>query len=114
ESLGSASNDQRTDSGSETAPRRSRSEDDHAHDENASSPIAITQRTADKKKRRKEQGIGFDYPLDVGNGGVERALQRGQGDVDNSAVDKRHARSEDRGREHPGLRSFTTGRSRCA
>ena len=42
ESLDSTSHNQRADSGSETAPRRSRAEDDHADDENASSPIAIT------------------------------------------------------------------------
>src|SRR5438132_5553858 len=41
-SLGSAGDDQGTDSGSETAPRGSRTEDDHAHDENASSPVEIT------------------------------------------------------------------------
>src|SRR5205823_2642605 len=41
ESLGSAGDNQRADPGSQTAPRRSRSEDDHADDKNASSPVAI-------------------------------------------------------------------------
>src|SRR5437016_2410251 len=39
ESLGSAGDQQRAHSGSETAPRRSGGEDDHADDENASSPV---------------------------------------------------------------------------
>src|SRR5437773_11776519 len=42
ESLGSAGDNQRADSGSQTAPRRSRGEDDYADNENASSPITIT------------------------------------------------------------------------
>src|SRR5437773_5837202 len=42
ESLGSAGHYQRADSGSQTAPRGSRGEDDYADNENASSPITIT------------------------------------------------------------------------
>src|SRR4029077_13384663 len=40
-SLARAGENQRADSGSETAPRRSRGEDDHADNENASSPVSI-------------------------------------------------------------------------
>src|SRR5437773_12521033 len=42
ESLGSGGDYQRADSGSQTAPRGSRGEDDYADNENASSPVAIT------------------------------------------------------------------------
>src|SRR5207244_6071302 len=40
ESLDSASHNQRADSRGETAPRRSRAEDDHADDEHVPTPIA--------------------------------------------------------------------------
>ena len=43
-------------------------------------------------KSAEHQRIRFDDPLDVGNGRVKVGLERRQRDVDDRAVEKRHAR----------------------
>ncbi len=63
----------------------------------------IAQRTSDQQKRREKERIGFDHPLHVYHRRIQICLQRGKGDVNDRAVNKHHARTENGGGEYPGL-----------
>ena len=76
-------------------------EDRHADQEDAPPAEAVAQRAADQQQRGEEERIRLDDPLRLGRRGVEFALDRRQRDVDDRAVDERHARAEDRGHQHP-------------
>ena len=65
----------------------------------AAEPIA--ERAPEEEQRGQRHEVRVEHPLEVGEVRVEVAGHRGQGDVDDRAVEKRHARAEDRGGEHP-------------
>ena len=61
----------------------------------------VTERTAEQQESREDQRIRLDDPLRVGDGGVQRGLQRREGDVDGRPVDERETRAEYCGGENP-------------
>ena len=65
--------------------------------------VEIAERAACKQQRGKKEGVAFHHPLHVGNRRVQGRLQDGQGHIDDGAVDERHARTQDRRRQHPRL-----------
>ncbi len=86
-----------------TEDRRPR-EDDEAGEEHTLAPELVAQRAADQNEGAQEQRVGLDHPLHLGDRGVKIRLQRGQRHVHDGGVDKRHARREDSGGEHPAPR----------
>ena len=60
----------------------------------------IAQHAAQQNERAKEQGIGFDDPLQGGDIGVESLLDRRQRDIDRGCVDDGEARAGDGRRHH--------------
>src|SRR5215468_7439597 len=65
ESLGSTSHDQLMYVGCKAAPRGRRCKKSNANQEDPASSVVISQRSADKQKRRKEKRISLDDPLHV-------------------------------------------------
>ena len=84
-------------------------EDGDAHDENPTPAEEVAGRATDENECAEEEAVGFDDPLDVDDGGIEGGLKRGQGDVDDGAVDEGHAAAEDGGGEDPGGRGGADG-----
>src|SRR4029077_11249678 len=82
----------------------------HTSQENATTPVVISERSADKEKRGKQKRVSLDDPLHVHDRGVQVRLQRGQGHVHNRAVDKGHTGSEGCGYKHPAPGNFRTRR----
>src|SRR5947209_14821117 len=70
----------------------------------------IAQGSSHQNERGQEKRIGFHNPLDIAGGGVEVFLDDWQGDIDDGAINKSHARSEDGGDEHPDPNTWGTGR----
>jgi hypothetical protein len=63
----------------------------HAHDrqpdgEGALAAEPVTERTHRQEQARKHQDVGVDHPLQLGGAGIEVALQRWQGDIDDRVV----------------------------
>ena len=96
------------------AAERGQREQRHAQGEHAAPPEAVAQRAADQQQRREEEGIGLDHPLRLESGGAQVGLDRRQRDVDHRAVDKGHARTEDRRQQHAALGSRRAGRRGAA
>ncbi len=72
-----------------------------ADDEDLAPPEAVAQRAAHQHQRAQQEQIGIDDPLHLGQPGGriagQVALDGGQGDVDDGAVDKGHGRAQHRG-----------------
>ena len=73
-------------------------------EEHALAAELIAHRSTDQDQRAQEQRVGFDHPLHVGDRRVEVGLKRGERDVDDGGIDKRHARAEDRRGQRPSAR----------
>src|SRR5262249_54276059 len=76
----------------------------YAGEEDPAPPELIAERSADQDQGAQKQRVCFDDPLDISDCGVQIALERWQGDVDNRRVDKRQARSKYRGDKSPATR----------
>src|SRR6266704_2648779 len=75
----------------------------------ALSSKVIAQGSSHQNERGQEKRIGFHNPLDIASRGVEVSLDDWQGDIDDGAINKSHARSEDGGDEHPYPNTWGTG-----
>src|SRR6185503_18123197 len=69
----------------------------------------IPERAPCEQECGKEERVSFDDPLHVDDGRVETGLQRGKRDVDDRAIDKRHAGAKDGGSEYPCSGRFRAG-----
>src|SRR4029078_3300901 len=76
-------------------------EDEHSRQKYAPSPQLVAERPADEDQRAKKESVWLDNPLNVGDGRAEIALERGERDVHDGAVDEGHARRDDRGDQRP-------------
>ena len=79
-------------------------EEQHAGEKHALASELVAKRSADEDQRAEKQRVGFNHPLHVADRGMKVGLERGQRDVDDRAVEKRHARAEHRRRERPPCR----------
>jgi hypothetical protein len=93
--LEAAGNDKLPDIGRQSAPGRSYSEEHHAGCEDLAAAVQVAQRPADEEERREEKCVGFYNPLNFRYIRTQRRLQRWERNVYYSAVNKRHARTED-------------------
>ncbi len=87
--------------GGERAADRADREDDDAQLVDAAAAVAVAQRAAQQDQRRQHQQVAVDHPLEAGDRGVEVLPDVGEGDVDDRAVEERHARPGDGGQQHP-------------
>ena len=74
------------------------------HDADAEHPSPaepITQRPAEQHQRGEGDEVGIEHPLQALQVGVEVRRDGRQGHVDDGAVEEGHARTEDRGQQHP-------------
>ena len=116
DALQRAAGDQHRGRGRHAAGHGGQGEEDHAGEENTLAAELIAERSADQDQRAEKQRVRLDHPLHVGDRGVEVGLKRGQRDVDDRAVDERHARREDRRHQRPSSRrrhrKFGAGRAK--
>jgi hypothetical protein len=96
--------DQRIDAAGPRTRRRCRGEDRRADGKHPAPPEAIAERAAGEQQRCEKERVRLDHPLGLGGARAQIAAQRGQRDVDHGAIDKRHARAEDRRQQRPPLR----------
>jgi hypothetical protein len=102
DSLQGARNDQGSDPRDEPAAHRGHGENAHARQERNPATVAIGHCPADQHQRAEHQKVCVHNPLGRGGIRAQALLDGGQGDVDNRAVDKGHARPEDGcGQRHP-------------
>jgi hypothetical protein len=111
-SLKCAGGDQLSDVGGKSARSRGARKKRDPDQKNAATPVVIAERTANEEKRGEQERVGFDDPLKIDRGGVEARLQRGQCDIHDSAIDERHAGSENSGGENPAAARFRARRCR--
>ncbi len=108
DTLHGAGGDQRGGVRRQPAPDGGGGEDDDAHDEDTAAPEAVAGRAADQDQGTQQQHVGVDDPLSAPDGCGQLALNRGQRDADDRAVDERHAGAEDGRSQHPWLGALGT------
>jgi hypothetical protein len=89
---------------SEPARQGGQREQDHAGDEDPPAPEAVAERAAHQHEGRQQQQVGLDDPLRHPHVDGQLALHDGERDVDQRAVQERHARPEHRHEERPARR----------
>ena len=90
--------------GRDQEPRRRRQtaqhgrdgEDRGAGDEHGAVPVAVAERAAEQQQRRQRDEVGVHDPLQAHDRRAEVVADRGQSDVDDRAVEERHAGPEHR------------------
>ncbi len=75
---------------------RGQREHDQPGHEHAPAPEQVSQRAGRQQERGERERVGVDHPLQVGERGMQRALDVGQRDVDDRDVEQQH---EDRHRD---------------
>ena len=93
--LDDARGDQRPDRGRERARQRGQAEAANAELEDAPLAEDITERASEQDQRTQRQQVAVGDPLLRRKATPERALDRGQRDVDHRAVEQRDPRAED-------------------
>ncbi len=98
-----ASGDQHVDRRGSRTQQGEQAERGDARREDATLAVDVAERAADQDQRPQREQIGVRHPLLRREAAAEVALDRGQGDVDDRAVDRGHRRSEDRGEQRQPL-----------
>ena len=99
--LNGAGDDELMDRLRESACSRGEGKDSDPCHEDTPAAEEISRGASDENECAEEQAVGLHDPLHVDYGGFEAGLQRGQGDVDDRAVDEGHAAAEDGSGEDP-------------
>ncbi len=92
--------------------RRGEREHHHPRREDGPPPQPIAERAADQNQRRQQECIGLDDPLQLTDRRAQAPLHDRERDVDDRAVEERHARSQDRHHQRPA-RIVGRGRRRA-
>src|SRR5207244_13190003 len=109
--LSSSPPDERHDRSDEATPAGGQGEDRDANGKEAPSPVQITQRSSHENERGEKERIGFHNPLHISGRGAQVLLDHWQGDIDDGAINKSHARSKDGSNEYPDPNLWGTGLS---
>jgi hypothetical protein len=89
-----------SDSAQPARPRRT----PRARDQHPPATGDVGQRAAGEQERGERDGVRGDHALQLGDPGVEVALQVAQGHRDDGVVERRRERRERRGHEHEARR----------
>ena len=87
----------------QAAEQRRDREKDEADDEHALAAEEVGQGTGGEEHRREHQRIGVHHPLQVGEAGVQLALDVRQRDVHHRDVEQQHERRQADGEKRPAL-----------
>ncbi len=101
DSLDDPGGDQRVHVRGDRTGDRGRGEHSGADEEDPPPPVPVAQGAAEEDQRGERQRVAVDDPLQVGERRIEVLGDTRQGEVDDGAVEQRHARTEHRGEEHP-------------
>ena len=103
DALNAARDDQEERIVREPAERRGDREEDDADQEQPLAPEEIREGTRRQDARREAERVGVHHPLQVGERGVERPLDRGEGDIHDRDVEQQHERRRANGHQRPPL-----------
>ena len=103
DALQHACSDQHLPRAREAAEERRDGENDDPDDEDQPATVRVGELPAHEHERGERQGIAGDDPLQLGEVGVEVALDRGQSDVHDRVVEHDHEEAERDGREREPL-----------
>ena len=101
---------QLTNAGSPAASRGSQRENHNTQHEHAPAAVQVSERAADENQRPQKQSVGLDHPLHIDHRGMKASLERRQSDIDDRAVDKSHAGTEDGRHQDPVFCGWAAGR----
>ena len=85
------------------AGERGDGEEDDAQQEDPLAAEEVGERAGGQDAGREGERVGVDHPLEVGERGVERPLDRRQGDVHDRDVQQQHESGRTHGHERPRL-----------
>ncbi|MFN8140793.1 MAG: hypothetical protein U0R29_00500 [Solirubrobacterales bacterium] len=103
DALKHAAGDQGEVAGREAGRGRSDGEDDHAEGEGLAAAEDVTDPAADRQQHRERERVAVDDPFEAGDRGVEVALNRGEGDVDDGVVEHHHEQGQAHRAQRPPL-----------
>ncbi len=112
DALDRAGGDESADVGRDSTGQRRDGEPHDADHEHPPPAEPVAERAAEQDQGGEGQRVGVDGPLQARDPRVQVLTDGGQRDVDDRAVDERHPRAEDGGREHPAASGPAEGQQR--